>query len=105
MGSIKIVHRPMEKMMAKSSEALAANGKVGIVCPNCGCRMRVADTDPLVGKIRRYRACCNCGYRKATFERRLGIWAAGSGCGRKVRYNDGRGPTAAANHDNLRNSA
>jgi DNA-directed RNA polymerase subunit RPC12/RpoP len=42
----------------------------GIACPQCGCRhMRVGDTDPLSGKIRRYRICRHCGRRTVTFER------------------------------------
>ena len=70
MGSIKVVHMPVEEIMAKSAEALAVGGKVGIACPKCGCRhWRVTDTDPLDGKIRRYRICRNCGYHKTTFER------------------------------------
>ena len=69
MGSIKVVHRPVEEMMAKSADALAATGKVGIVCPRCGCKMSAPDTDPIIGGIRRYRFCRNCGHRKTTFER------------------------------------
>ena len=67
--SIKRVRVPVETMMARSAEALAAKGKPGIACPRCGCKMWVVDTDPVAGGVRRYRACRNCGYRKTTFER------------------------------------
>jgi rubredoxin len=65
-----IKHVPVETMVARSAEALVANGKLGIVCPRCGGRhWRVRDTDPLNGKIRRYRICRGCGHHKTTFER------------------------------------
>jgi rubredoxin len=65
-----IKHVPVETMVAKPADAPAANGTAGIVCPKCGCRhWRVRDTDPLNGKIRRYRICRGCGHHKTTFER------------------------------------
>ena len=69
MSPIKRVHVPVETMIAKSAEALAASGKTGLVCPKCDCKMWVADTDPIAGGVRRYRVCRNCGHRKVTFER------------------------------------
>ncbi len=61
--------RPLSQLGAAAADALAAGVAVGIACPRCGCKMWVVDTDPVVGGIRRYRVCRNCGYRKATFER------------------------------------
>jgi len=58
------------EMMARAAEARAAQSKGGIACPKCGCRdLRVQDTDPLDGMIRRYRVCRHCGHHKTTFER------------------------------------
>ena len=65
MGSIKVVHSPIEKMMAKSEEARAASGKGGIICPRCGRKQfkkedEVKDTwDVKVGRRRRRQ--CRCG--------------------------------------------
>jgi len=60
--------RPLSQFGTVAGDAQKA--PVGIACPNCGCRhWRVSDTDPLSGKIRRYRVCRHCGHRKITFER------------------------------------
>ena len=52
-----------------SRQARDGAGKPGLVCPRCGCKMWVRDTDPVIGGIRRYRECRNCGYRRRTIER------------------------------------
>ena len=59
--------RPLSQCGTVADDAPKA--AAGIACPRCGCKMWVVDTDRLVGEIRRYRVCRNCGYRKATFER------------------------------------
>ncbi len=42
----------------------------GIECPKCGCHhFEVLYTRPIIGQIKRVRACRHCGRRMVTFER------------------------------------
>lgn len=38
------------------------------MCPNCGSKIRVADTDPLEQSIKRVRLCPGCGRQVVTDE-------------------------------------